>query len=374
MKKSTLFRFTLALFILIGTGFFIWWYTKPVTQEGKTNRSGVMSVKTAKPQVRDVPLIIQEVGNVEAGESVNIISQSSGVLKKVYIQQGQMVKAGDLLFEIDPAPYETNVAKAKADLERDQAQLEFLKATAKRYESLAKLEYITRQQYEQSLSAVAQQQAVVAADEALLKQQQIQLQYTQIRSPINGRTGVINVATGDIITANSTTPLVVVNRLERVLISFNLPQAQLGDLLEYQRSGKLKVLVYNETGDQLLGEGRLAFIGNIISGLTGTIQVKGEVENPKLLLWPGQLVTVRLVLTTQPNALVIPSASIQLGQKGPYVYIVKDNKAKIQPIVIERAINSESIIKSGISSEDQVIVEIPPGLQDGSNVRVESDK
>lgn len=374
MKKSTLFRFILALFILIGIGFFIWWYTKPVTQEGKTSRSGVMSVKTAKPQVRDVPLIIQEVGNVEAGESVNIISQSSGVLKKVYIQQGQMVKAGDLLFEIDPAPYETNVAKAKADLERDQAQLEFLKATAKRYESLAKLEYITRQQYEQSLSAVAQQQAVVAADEALLKQQQIQLQYTQIRSPINGRTGVINVATGDIITANSTTPLVVVNRLERVLISFNLPQAQLGDLLEYQRSGKLKVLVYNETGDQLLGEGRLAFIGNIISGLTGTIQVKGEVENPKLLLWPGQLVTVRLVLTTQPNALVIPSAAIQLGQKGPYVYIVKDNKAKIQPIVIERAINSESVIKSGISPEDQVIVEIPPGLQDGSNVRVESNK
>lgn len=374
MKKSIRTRFFLALLILIGLGVFIWWYTKPVTQEGKIARSAVFPVKVIKPQVKDVPLIIQEVGNVEAGESVNIISQASGVLKKIYIQQGQMVKVGDLLFEIDPASYEANVAKAKADLERDQAQLEFLKATAQRYESLAKLEYITRQQYEQSLSSVTQQQAVVAADEALLKQQQIQLEYTKIRSPINGRAGVINVNTGDIITANSTTPLVVVNRLERVLINFNVPQVRLGEVLEYQHAGKLKVIVYNESGDKLLGEGHLAFIGNVISGLTGTIQVKGEIVNTNLALWPGQLVTVRLILTTQASALVIPSAAIQMGQKGFYVYVVKDNKAIIQTIMIDRAINSESVIKSGLAAQDQVIVEIPPGLQDGSHVRVESSK
>jgi multidrug efflux system membrane fusion protein len=374
MKISIRSRLIITLIILIGVGVFIWWYTKPSTQETKTPRALIFSVKTIHPQVKSMPVMIQEVGSVEAGASVNIMPQASGVLKKIYIQQGQMVKAGQLLFEIDSSSYAANVAKAKADLQRDQAQLEFLQATAKRYESLAKLEYVTRQQYEQSLTSVTQQQAVVAADEALLKQQQIQLEYTEIRSPINGRTGVINVGAGDIITANSSAPLVVINRIETVLINFNIAQARLQDVLNYQRAGTLKVLVYNENGDKLLAQGHLAFVGNMVSGQTGTVQVKGEADNADLSLWPGQLVTVRLILTTQPHALVIPSASVQMGQKGIYVYVVKNNKAEIQSITIDRVVNSETVVGAGLTAKDDVITEIPPGLQAGSPVRMENKK
>ncbi len=371
MRKSTRMRLTLAILILIAICGFIWWYTKPANIEGKFAKgAAVYSVKVIHPQYKPMPVFMQQTGSVEAEQSVNIIPQASGVLKKINIAQGQTVQAGQLLFEIEPAVYAANVAQAQANLSRDLAQLSFLKATASRYEALSKLEYVTRQQYDQSVSAVKEQEAVVAADQAQLEQQKIQLSYTQIHSPISGRAGVINVHVGELMSANSGTPLVVINRLENVLINFNIPQDRLHDLLAYQRAGTLKLIVLNESGDQKLAEGELAFVGNIVSGQTGTVQLKGKVANPDWILWPGQLVTVRLIFTIQPHALVIPSGSVQLGQKGNYVYLVKDNKAEIQPIDIDREVGRETIVAKGLQPADQVISEIPPGLQKGSQVRI----
>lgn len=372
MKKSTLIRLIFLILIIAAICFFIWEYTKPVNVTPKGVRaSQAMPVKVIHPQLKDMPITIQELGNVEAEESVNVISQVAGTLTKINIAQGQDVKAGQLLFEIDPAVYKSDVAQAQATLERDQAQLAFLKATASRYEGLAKLEYVTRQQYDESVASVKEQEAVVAGDQALLQQKQIQLSYAQIHSPISGKAGVINVHVGDLIPANGSTPLIVINRLENVLVDFSVPQSHLNDLLKYQRAGTLKVMVLDENGATLLAEGELAFIGNQVSAQTGTIQVKGKIKNANLALWPGQLVTVRLVLTTEHNAMVIPSVSVQLGQLGNYVYLVKNNKAVIQPITVSRVMNGETVVAKGLQLSDDVILEIPPGLQEGSAVQVE---
>jgi RND family efflux transporter MFP subunit len=372
MKKLMRLRTLLAVLIVAAICGLIWWFTKPAEITGMPmGKSGaVYGVKVGNAQIKNMPVTIQEMGNVEAEESVNIIAQASGALRKINITQGQMVQAGQLLFEVEPAVYSANVAQAQANLSRDLAQLAFLKATANRYQALAKLEYITMQQYDQAEAAVKEQEAVVAADQAQLEQQKIQLSYTQIRSPISGRAGAISVHVGDLITANSPTPLVVVNRVENVLINFNIPQDRLGDLLNYQRAGTLKLTVWNESGDRQLAQGELVFVGNIISGQTGTVQLKGKVANADAKLWPGQLVTVRLILTMQPKALVVPSTAVQLGQKGNYVYVVKNDKAVIQPVTIDREVGYETIIAKGLQTSDQLITEIPPGLQDGSKVRI----
>ncbi len=371
IKKLSIF-----LLCLIALGGFIWWYTKPAHVETKGPRGAgqTYSVKTIHPQHKNIPIMLQELGSIEAEESVNIVSQVSGVLKKINFTQGQKVKAGQLLFEIDPSIYQSDVTQADANLKRDQAQLDFLKATASRYESLAKLEYITRQQYEESLASVKEQEAVVAADQALLDQKKIQLSYTQIHSPITGKTGAINVHTGDLISANSATPLVVINRLENVLIDFNIPQYRLNEVLTYKRAGILKIIVLDENGDRQLAKGELAFVGNVVSGQTGTVQMKGKAANQQLILWPGQLVTVQLIFGDQKNALVIPSVSVQLGQKGNYVYVVKNNKATIQAIKVDRQVNGDTVVAEGLTPDDIVISEIPPGLQEGSAVKLETQK
>lgn len=372
MKKSTLIRLIFLILIITAICFFIWEYTKPANITVKGVRgSQALPVKVIHPQLKDMPVTLQELGSVEAEESVNVISQVAGTLKKVNITQGQNVQAGQLLFAIDPAVYASDVAQAQATLQRDQAQLAFLQATASRYASLAKLEYVTRQQYDEAVASVKEQEAVVAGDQALLQQKRIQLSYTQIRAPISGKAGAINVHVGDLIAANGATPLVVINRLENVLVDFNIPQNHLGDLLKYQRAGTLKVLVLDESGANLLAEGELAFIGNEVNSQTGTVQVKGKVKNANLILWPGQLVTIKLILTTEHNAMVMPSVSIQLGQQGNYVYKVKNNKAVIQPISVSRVMNGETVVAKGLQLTDDIILEIPPGLQEGSTVQVE---
>lgn len=373
MKKTMRIRLILAILIVIALCVFIWWYTAPTNLEGKRSKGNhpIYTVKIIHPKIKNIPIILQESGNVEAEQSVNIISQVGGTLKKIYITPGQTVKTEQLLFEIDSAVYTTDVTAAAANLQRDQAQLALLKATANRYAALAKLEYVTRQQYEESLAAVEEQQAVVSADQALLQQKKIQLGYTRIQSPISGKTGEINVHVGDLISANNPTPLVVINRLENVLVNFNIPQNRLHDLLTYQRAGTLKIEVFDESGDKPLAHGELVFVGNTVSNQTGTVQLKGKVANAKLTLWPGQLVTVRLIFANQPDALVIPNSAVQIGQKGNYVYLVKNNQAVIQPITLSREVGKETVVAAGLQTTDDVIGEIPPGLTHGSPVKIE---
>lgn len=376
MKQSTRRRLIITILVLVALCIFIWWYTKPADITGQTKRKGsgggggATPVVIVHPQLKDMPVTIQEVGSVEAEQSVNVISQVGGTLKKINFQEGQIVKAGDLLFEIDPSVYAADVTQAEANLQRDQALLDLDKSTANRYANLVKLEYVTRLTYDQALAAVKEQEAVVAGDQALLEQKKTLLSYTQIRAPITGKAGAISVHVGDLIPANGSTPLVVINRLENVLVDFNIAQDRLHDVLTYQRAGTLKLQVLDESGSSLLAQGELYFVGNAVSAQTGTIQMKGKVENSSLALWPGELVTVKLILTTEHNAMVIPTMAVQMGQKGSYVYVVRNNKAVIQPISVSRVADSETVVTKGLQQNDDIIGEIPPTLQEGMSVKI----
>ncbi|MBS0352149.1 MAG: efflux RND transporter periplasmic adaptor subunit [Proteobacteria bacterium] len=380
MNKNIRNRLIIFIVIIIAIGLLIWNLTKPAqpkkvhAKSGTSLAAAAIVVKVVHPERKDAPVTIQEIASVEPEQSVNVVSQVSGVLKKIYIDQGQNVSAGQLLFEIDPGVYATDVANAEAVLKRDQAQLAFQKATADRYAALAKLEYVSKQKYEDALASAQEQESVVAADQAQLQQKKIQLGYTRIHAPISGKAGAINFHVGDIIVANGATPLVVINRLDNVLVSFNVPQNQLQDLLTYQQTGSLKIQVLNESGNQLLAEGQLNFIGNAVNPQTGTILVKGKIDNTGLKLWPGQLVLARLILKIEHNALVIPSMAVQMGQNGNYVYVVRNNQAAIQPITVDRVQNGETVVSQGIDPKDEIIAETPPGLQEGVPVKVSGQK
>ncbi len=375
MKKSFPTLLVVALTTIVLLGIYIWLSTKPNTtnthKKGGFNKTFI--VKVAQPVIKNVPITLDEVGTVEPEETVSIISQANGMLKKIYVQQGQTVKAGELLFEIDPAIYLTGVAQAKANLQRDQAQLALLNANAERYAALAELEYVTRQQYEEAKAAALAQEAAVAADQAQLNQANIQLSYASIHAPISGKAGAITVHQGDLISTSSANPLLVINRLDPVLINFNLSQNQLPNLLHYQQAGTLKVEIIEENATEALAQGELSFINNNVDTETGTVQVKAKVPNPHLELWPGQLVTVRLILAMEPHAIIIPENAVQLGQQGSFVYLLKEGKAVIQPVTVSRQINQEAVIAGGLKGNETVITEIPPGLNDGSVVQVSGD-
>lgn len=373
MRKSIRFVVIVSLLSIVLICFLIWLVTKPAQIHGSLSRQGgqAILVKVIHPVVKPVPVTIQEIGNVEAGETVKIISQVSGILKKIDIQAGQDVQQGQLLFEVDPSVYATDVAEAEANLQRDKAKLALLQATAERYKNLAKLEYVTRQQYEEALAAVSEQESVISADNAQLQQKQLLFEQTRIRAPISGKVGVINVNVGDLISANNPTPLLTINRLDPVLINFNIGQDRLQDLLKYQQMGTLKVKVLDENGEETLAGGDLIFISNIVSGQTGTIQVKAKAPNPNLRLWPGQIVMVKLILTIEQNAMVVPTVGVQLGQKGSYVYLVKDNRAQIQPVQVERQVDGEMVISQGLQPSDNVIAEVPAGLNNGDKVQID---
>lgn len=370
---KNIMRITVVATILIILGIGAWKFTQPVSaKKPQIKESTIYLVAAVKPKIKSVPKMIVEVGNVQAQNEIKIIPQVTGILKKIHFSAGQKVTKGQLLFEINPEIYSSQVDQAKANLQRDEAQLNILKATAQRYASLAKLEYVTRQQSEEAQAAALAQEAVVLSNKAQLKQQLIQLSYTKIRAPFSGKAGDINANPGDLITANSATPLVIINQLDNVLVNFNVPQDRLADLFHYQQKGALKVEVLTENGGQLLGVGEVNFINNSVSPVTGMLQLKARVANANLTLWPGQLVMVRLILTMQPNAIVIPSSSVQLGQQGHFVYLVKDGKALIQPVKISSQLDKEVVVTEGLQGNEEIIELIPPGLEENSAVKIEN--
>jgi len=381
-KKLPVYPILIALGIVL-ICVYIWLSTKPQTDMQGKGRNAPAVVSVAHPVIKPMPITLDELGTVEAEQSVNIIAQINGALKKIAFEPGQEVKQGDLLFELDASVPAANLAQAKANLQRAEAQHTALQSTANRYESLVKLEYITRQQYDDAVAAATAQAAVVASEKALVAQAEIQLAYTQIRAPISGKTSHTIVHVGDLITANSTTPLVVINRLDQVLITFSVAQKQLADVQRYQRIGTLKVLIVDQSHDrkgvlpmvdtpnqshvsQIHGE--LISIDNNVNNQSGTVALKARVANTDHLFWPGELVNVQLVLTTEPKAIVIPDKAVQMSQQGNYVYIVKEGKAYKQAITLARRVKQEAVIEAGLQGNEAVIVEVPSGLAEGKAV------
>ena len=318
-----------------------------------------------------VPVEIRAIGNCQAYSTVAVKSMAGGEISQVHFAEGQDVAKGDLLFTIDPRPFEAALKQAQANLERDRVQAENAKINAQRYEILVAKQAVSRQQYDQFRTNAEALEATVRLDEAAVENAKILLSYCFIRSPIDGRTGNLLVTRGNIIKANDIT-LITINQIRPIYVAFSVPEQNLAEIKKYRAAGKhLKVaalLPNDATGPE---QGVLTFIDNTVDKTTGTILLKGTFPNKKKRLWPGQFVNVGLTLTTQPNAIIVPFPAVQTGQQGQYVFVIKpDLTVEARPVVVNRTINNDAIIDKGLKAGERVVTDGQLQLVPGAKVEI----
>lgn len=329
-------------------------------------------VTIATVTTKTVPVQVRVVGNGEAYSTVNVKSQVEGRVERVYFEEGQTVKKGQLLFSIDSHPFETAVQQAQANLAKDQALEKNAQAQAARYEELFKSGIVSKDQYDQFHTTAASLEASVKADQAAVETGKIQLGYCSIYAPIEGRTGNLTVHQGNTVKANDAT-LVVINQISPLYVDFSVPEQYLSDIKKYLAHGKLGVqaiLPHEEDRPEL---GRISFVDNSVDRTTGTILLKGTFPNAGNRLWPGQFVNVVLTLTEQPNAVVVPSQAVQTGQTGQFVYVVKnDQSVELRPVVPGLVDGSDEVIEKGLQPGEKVVTDGQLMLYPGAKVQVKA--
>jgi multidrug efflux system membrane fusion protein len=328
-------------------------------------------VTVAVAQAKDVPVQIRAIGNVQPLSTVAVRALAGGQLTLISFKEGDEVRQGQLLFTIDRRPYEAALAQAKANLARDEANLQNAEAEATRYADLVKKDYVTHEDYDRFTSAAAAARAVSAADRAAIENAQLALSYCEIRSPLDGRTGALMAHVGDVVKANDTAALVVINQIHPVYVQFSVPEAQLGGLRTRLSAGSVPVEVSPKAGGAPIATGRLSFVDNAVDSTTGMITLKGQFDNRDSALWPGQYVNVAVTLATRLNAVVIPSQAVQTSQKGQYVYVMKDGDAvEMRPITIFQAFDQQTVVDKGVSAGETVITDGQLRLTPKSHVLV----
>lgn len=343
---------------------------KPVQANSPQFPAAPVTVATVAS--RSMPVQLQAIGNVEAISTVSIKPQISGELVDVHFKEGDFVKKGQLLFTIDRQPFEAALRQAEGTLAKDQAQAENARYDAERYQGLGREGVVSKQQVDAAVAASNALAATVAADKAAVETAKINLQYTQIYSPINGRTGNVGVKAGNLVKANDVPILVTINQIEPIYVSFAIPEQQLAELKQYSASKALRVEAAPQGSTQNFG-GKLTFIDNAVDLTTGTIRLKATFDNKEHALWPGQFVDVRLNLTTQANAIVIPSAALQNSQNGTFVYIVNpDMTAQPQPVKVARTMGDTAVIASGLQPGQRVVTDGQLRIIPGAKVDIKS--
>ncbi len=320
---------------------------------------------------KTVPVRLTAIGNVEAYSTIQVKSQIGGLLVKVHFREGQDVRKGQLLFTIDPRPYEAQIKQAESTLSRDIAQLDYAREQAGRYAELVKKGYVSKDQYEQFRTNAETAGAVVNADRAVLENARLQLKYCYIYSPISGRTGSLASNQGNLIKADADTAMVTIQQVEPVYVSFSVPEQDLPGIKKYMARGRLAVSASAVNDGEKPEEGVLTFVDNAVDTATGTIKLKGTFANRNRRLWPGQFVNAVLVLTTRPNAVLVPTSAIQTGQDGQYVFVVKaDNTVEMRTVVAGMAADGETVINKGIAPGETVVTDGQLRLRTGARVEV----
>lgn len=338
----------------------------------KSGRAGPLTVKAVRAVAKPMPVLIEAVGTVEAEQSVQLRAQVSGVLQSVLFKEGDKVKAGQTLFQIDPRTFQSQYNQAVAAVARDRAQLENARAQEQRLEPLLKREFITRQEYDVAVTSAKSLEATVQAGQASVEQARIQLEYARIVSPISGRTGQLLVKPGNLVVASGGgVSLVTINSTDPILVGFSIPERQLEEVRRYQAEKDMRIEILPDRAGPPVAAGKLVFVDNTVTPQTGTVLLKTRVDNAKELIWPGQFVSVRVVLTVEPEAIVVPEIAVQPGQEGQFVYLIGDeNKVEVRPVKVSRQVDNEVVIASGIKSGDLVITEIPQALRPGATVQI----
>ena len=335
----------------------------------KAAREEEIAVKTVAAKVQPMPVVAEAVGTVEPEHRVEVRPEMNGVLEEVLFREGEDVRKGQRLFRIDDRAARATLDQAQATLARDEAQLLEARAQRERLKPLAEREYITRQEYEQALASMEALAATAKADRAQVEMARVQLGYSEIRAPITGRTGSLAVKEGNLVNTAGATPLVVIMGIDPVQVAFNIPQRYLEEVRRQAGSGDMRVAIYREQGRVSVAEGKVVFIDNTVNPQTGTVLLKARVPNRDQALWPGEFILAQLVLKIEPDAVVVPASAVRPGQKGPYVYIVDDAKARLRPVQVLRQVEDLAVIGEGLKGGELVITELPFNLTPGKAVK-----
>ena len=331
-------------------------------------------VLAATVEKKDVPLQVHAIGTVEAFSTVSVKTQITGELTGVFFKEGDDVQKGQLIFTLDKRPLEADVRRAEGALARDEAQAQNALSEQKRYESLVRAGVVSTQEYDRVAANAAALEAAVRADKGALENAKVQLVYSSIYSPINGRTGNLLVHQGNMIKANDVPALVNINQVEPIYVTFTVPQQYLADVTQYSSRGSLAVQVVIPGDSRGSITGKLSFIDNTVDAGTGTIKLKGVFTNSDRRLWPGLFVDTYLTLKTQSNALVIPSQAIQNGQQGTYVYVIKDdNTVEVRVVTTSETQQAgQLIVQKGLAAGERIVTDGQLRLVPGSKVQIKS--
>lgn len=331
-------------------------------------------VLAAKVLQRDVPNQLREIGTVEAFESIGIKARVGGNLQTVNFKEGDFVTEGQLLFVIDPRPFAATLAQAEANLARDQANANQAHTNEQRFATLLKEGVGSRQQYDVAYADAASLGATVAADRAAVDSARLNLTYTEIRSPIDGRTGKLESHPGDLIKADADNPIVTIAQVEPTYVVFSIPENNLAEVRRNMASHPLEVDATIPGDPGQAEHGVLSFVDNSVDKTTGTISLKGLFQNENRRLWPGQFVNATLTLAVVPKAVLVPSEAIQTGQEGPFVYVIgTDMKAQPRPVVTGAIIDTETIIAHGLKAGETVVTDGQLRLMPGAVVRIKTN-
>jgi multidrug efflux system membrane fusion protein len=335
--------------------------------------SPAIPVSVAAAQRRDVPIYLTGLGTVQAFNTVTVKTRVDGELVKVAFTEGQDVKAGDLLAQIDPRPFQAAYDQAVAKKVQDEANLANAKLDLQRFSDLATRSFAPKQQVDTQRATVTQLKAQIRGDQAAIDSAQTQLDYTTITSPLTGRTGIRLVDQGNIVHATDATGLVVVTQLQPISVVFTLPESELASVQSALKSGPVRIFAMDRDSDEQLAEGTIAVLDNQIAQTTGTMRIKGTFPNNDGALWPGEYLNIRLLARTAPNVVTVPSSALQRGQNGYYAYVVKpDSTVETRPLKVGQVSDGVAIVDDGVAAGEQVVTAGQYRLLPGARVEVSS--
>ena len=366
-----------AVVLVVVIGGLVYWRqhsaasAKPAGGRGARGGGGPVPVVTGLVMQTNLPVYLDGLGTVQAFNTVTVHVRVDGQLEKVNFTEGQAVHAGEVLAEIDAAPYKAALAQATAKKGQDQALLNLQRIELKRESDLLAAKIDSQDNYDQVAAQVKTLEATVTADQAAIDAAQVQVNYARVTSPLDGLTGVRLVDQGNIVHASDSGGLVVITQIRPISVVFTLPEQSLPQIQKQSQGGGLEVLATDRDNTTVLDRGKVAVIDNEIDPTTGTIRIKATFPNDNQQLWPGQFINTRLLLLTRTNALVVPEAVVQRGPKGAFVFVVgDDDTVEVRPVTVGQTQDGLALIDDGLEAGEEVVVDGQYKLQDGSRIRI----